>query len=974
MANIQQLVKRVPQGVTNVSPITAVKAVKSEETGYTLDEILASFNMLFLSYSVNAELTRLQVPLSFRREGLWVTYVTYDRTVVTEWYNSNDIDDDTWKSDANWRQGSNMLVGDISISSEGNWVINGVDTGSKAQGPSGTNPILRNNQNKLEVSYDGGKTWSVISEYIAAWFRFTGTVGNNQADNIGKIQISRDNGSTWTDLSGEFTNNLHIKGYVNSIANLPSNAAQGDIYGVGPTYDPSDTEHTNPIYQLYVKNNVGWVNNGRFTSISAGVVQETGNSENLVMSQKAVTNEIMKDRYSLYSSQAFYGEPGIDFDHYVDFASGAVFNGYKEGSLYDCAWVKVFNGSKTINVTGAVNSTISYFSSTTPTSQSYLGIGGTIPNGAKLCLINFIKASNPNGYGNLVVSQEGMASTRGEFTELSDTVSTMSNSLKATSALTVQMAADFGATPIGVNVLDTVNILRDWGLDSGQWVNKAGIVSSGKLFLKNDQYYTAQNIKAYPNIDALYIASFDANDNYLGRISIAIQSDLSATFLYKKQQGAFYERVMLTGVGGPTDYSNMQLEEGFNKSPIEPFKGYTFQNVEDADFINQIKDQYLQYPTGKNYINQSNLLYGYTLDGGVIIPNVRGIFSNKVFLKDGTTYTASGIPIFAGNNRNMYIAYFDKENNFLKRTQHAMQVAEGATSGQVTFVFNNSDGAAFYVRILLQSSNSASVFDPNIAQLELGSSATTFENYQSTIYKMPEAEVNNALENRNILLTGASFAFPENEWFGYVQRDLGITGYNKAVSGETMTETAQKMHDGTLYTQQEFEDFDVFLIFHSHNQVVTDTTNIKENYEDYVFPLTDRSAQWDYVLKKYSAECYAARLNPNSRWYGTKEGKPCMVVVCTHWHDARTNFNDSIRVLQAKWGFTLCEFDTRIGFSKNQVHPVTGEQVSILHCDNEYGNTEVINGVTYGWHQTRGKAAYIQKRMASIVESVIRNL
>lgn len=974
MANIQQLVKRVPQSVTNISPITSVRAVKSEETGYTLDEILASFNMLFLSYNVNAELTRLQVPNSFRREGLWITYVTYDKTVVTEWYNSNDIDDNTWKSDANWRLGSNMLVGDISISSEGNWVINGVDTGSKAQGPQGISPILRNNQNKLEVSYDEGKTYSVISEYIAAWFRFTGTAGNNQADNIGKIQISRDNGSTWTDLSGEFTNNLHIKGYVNSIVNLPSNAAQGDIYGVGPTYNPSDTEHTNPIYQLYVKNNVGWVNNGRFTSISAGVVQETGNSENLVMSQKAVTNEIMKDRYSLYSSQAFWGEPGIDFNHYVNFASGAVFSGYKEGSLYDCAWVKVFNGSKTISVTGAVNSTISYFSSTTPTSQSYLGIGGTIPNGAKLCLINFIKASNPNGYSNLVVSQEGMASTKGEFTELSNTVDTVSDNLKATLALTVEMAADFGATPIGVNALDTINVLRNWGLDSGQWVNKAGLASSGKLFLKNNQYYTAQNIKAYPNIDALYIASFDANDNYLGRISIAIQSDLSATFLYKKEQGAFYERVVLTGVGGPTDYSNMQLEEGFNKSPIEPFKGYTFQNVEDADFINQIKGQYLQYPTGKNYINQSNLLYGYILDGGVILPNARGIFSNKLFLKDGTTYTASGIPIFAGNNRNMYIAYFDKENNFLKRTQHAMQVAEGATSGKVTFVFNNSDGAAFYVRILLQSSNSASVFDPNIAQLELGSSATTFENYQSTIYKMPEAEVNNALENRNILLTGASFAFPENEWFGYVQRDLGVTGYNKAVSGETMAETAQKMHDGTLYTQQEFEDFDVFLIFHSHNQVVTDTTNIKENYEDYVFPLTDRSAQWDYVLKKYSAECYAARLNPNSRWYGTKEGKPCMVVVCTHWHDARTNFNDSIRVLQAKWGFILCEFDTRIGFSKNQVHPVTGEQVSILHCDNEYGNTEVINGVTYGWHQTRGKAAYIQKRMASIVESVIRNL
>lgn len=128
---------------------------------------------------------------------------------------------------------------------------------------------------------------------------------------------------------------MHIKGYANSIANLPSNAAQGDIYGVGPTYDPSDTEHTNPIYQLYVKSNVGWV-------------------------------------------------------------------------------------------------------------------------------------------------------------------------------------------------------------------NLEGLVSSGKLFLKSNQYYTAQNIKAYPSINAMYIAAFDANDNYLGRTVISLQSDLSATFIYNKLQGAFYERIVLT--------------------------------------------------------------------------------------------------------------------------------------------------------------------------------------------------------------------------------------------------------------------------------------------------------------------------------------------------------------------------------------------------------------------------------------------
>lgn len=284
MANIQQLVKRVPQGVTNISPITTVRAVKSEETGYTLDEILASFNMLFLSYSVNAELTRLQVPNSFRRGGLWVTYVTYDETVVTEWYNSNDIDDNTWKSDANWRQGSNMLVGDISISSEGNWVINGVDTGSKAQGESGITPMIRvNSDNHLEVSYtngssyielsdnpvftrfrvfenklqqslDLGNTWSDVSDHIAAWFRW-----QNSTDNLGKVQISRDN-NTWEDLSPDFINRMLIKGFVSE---LPQDAEYGDIYMVGPSYTPGDTEHNNPYYRMWVMQDT-WVDAGDY--------------------------------------------------------------------------------------------------------------------------------------------------------------------------------------------------------------------------------------------------------------------------------------------------------------------------------------------------------------------------------------------------------------------------------------------------------------------------------------------------------------------------------------------------------------------------------------------------------------------------------------------------------------------------------------------------------------------------------------
>lgn len=324
MKDIQQLIKKNSQEgrYEDIFPKTFIDAVIDKESQESLTDILSGFNMYFLSYNGSKESTRLQVPMSIRKRGLWITYVLFDKTVVTEWYADELIDDTNWGIDSNWRVGSNMLVGDISISADGFWVINGVVTTTKAQGEQGITPILRvgsNNHlqvsysngttyidvspnpvftqfrvanNKLEQSLDLGATWSVVSDYIAAWFRFTGTTGSSQADNVGKIQISRDNGVTWTDLSGEFTNSLHIKEYVATVDTLPSNAVQGDIYGVGPTYDPSDTEHTNPIYQLYVKDSTGWVNNGRFTSISASVVQELGNSETAVMSQAGVTSAL----------------------------------------------------------------------------------------------------------------------------------------------------------------------------------------------------------------------------------------------------------------------------------------------------------------------------------------------------------------------------------------------------------------------------------------------------------------------------------------------------------------------------------------------------------------------------------------------------------------------------------------------------------------------------------------------------------
>ena len=135
------------------------------------------------------------------------------------------------------------------------------------------NPIYRVIDNKLNASYDGGVTFEPVSDYIASYFRWSD-------NNI--IQMSHDQ-KTWTDLSGSFTNNMFIKGYVDTPANLPSKSTEtvGSIYMVG----------SQPPYDMYVLTSTGWTNNGAFQSLTAGVVNETGTSENLVMSQKAVTDK-----------------------------------------------------------------------------------------------------------------------------------------------------------------------------------------------------------------------------------------------------------------------------------------------------------------------------------------------------------------------------------------------------------------------------------------------------------------------------------------------------------------------------------------------------------------------------------------------------------------------------------------------------------------------------------------------------------
>lgn len=228
---------------------------------------------------------------------------------------------------------------------------------------------------------------------------------------------------------------------------------------------------------------------------------------------------------------------------------------------------------------------------------------------------------------------------------------------------------------------------------------------------------------------------------------------------------------------------------------------------------------------------------------------------------------------------------------------------------------------------------------------------------------------NTHAQEYKILLTGASFASNHNGWFEIGCRHLNAFPINRAVGGHSIANTANQMNEGTLYTFEEFDALDALVIMHVHNRDVFDETQLQDDYKAYSTPFTrdNYAICYDYVIKRYISDCYELRHNPQSRYYGTEAGKPAVIVLCTDWHDARETINTSIRKLAAKWGLPLVEFDKNIGFSKNTLHPITGEHISLLYAK----DTQTIDGAKHGWHPRRGEHEYIQQRMAAIfVESM----
>lgn len=423
------------------------------------------------------------------------------------------------------------------------------------------------------------------------------------------------------------------------------------------------------------------------------------------------------------------------------------------------------------------------------------------------------------------------------------------------------------------------------------------------------------------------------------------------------------------------DLDAIQIEEGTTPTEVVPYEfvkidftdqinGQVVSGDDDPvaggvvyDAVNPMKEDLYNVVKGKSLFNPVNILEGFTLD-------VNGD-NARIMEQEGSTLGFARIE----TGKSYYLQLDNKFNTvghrvaFMPSLNSTLGYRIDARVSNNPFSTNNPEWQYIVFGLVYEPTGSA--VDLSKVQLEEGTAPSPIVPFEDfTVMKEGD---------KGCFITGASFTFSGNPWFAMGTKSLRGSHFNRAVSDENITHTAFKMFEGTLYTPEEMDQFQYFCIMHTHNYVIDDTTGIQEDYHDYepivVNGLT-RSQAWDYVLKKYKDDCYQLKDDPASRYYGSTFGKPCNIVVMTDWHDARTIFNQSVRRLRDKWGFNLLEFDTQIGFSKNQVNPSTGEQPSILYAV----DTQVINGVTYGWHPARTVDNPAQQRMASLFNDFITKL
>lgn len=165
-----------------------------------------------------------------------------------------------------------VVSGNVKVGPNGNWFNDGVDTGVPAVGPAGKTPQFRMSDTHIEISFDG-----VAWDNLVPLNDITPTITVGQVNTLdsGKVATVENTGTPRKAVfnfgiprgvqgaPGQKGDGWDIKGWVDSVSQLPSTGTIGDTYMVG----------TSTPYAVYMyKNNTSkFVNIGTANEVKASV-------------------------------------------------------------------------------------------------------------------------------------------------------------------------------------------------------------------------------------------------------------------------------------------------------------------------------------------------------------------------------------------------------------------------------------------------------------------------------------------------------------------------------------------------------------------------------------------------------------------------------------------------------------------------------------------------------------------------------
>lgn len=97
-----QLYIRKSGNIQNVYPKNYTDNIKYSNDYKNLTEILEDFNCYFLSYTNSPEETRIQLPQSLRKRGIWITYIDNESILHVEYYTAVIFIDTEFQKNENW--------------------------------------------------------------------------------------------------------------------------------------------------------------------------------------------------------------------------------------------------------------------------------------------------------------------------------------------------------------------------------------------------------------------------------------------------------------------------------------------------------------------------------------------------------------------------------------------------------------------------------------------------------------------------------------------------------------------------------------------------------------------------------------------------------------------------------------------------------------------------------------------------------